>query len=186
MGSTVSFGTLLRRFREAAGLSQEDLAGRTGLTANGIGALERGERQRPYPHTVRALADALNLTEADRATFAAAIPQRGRATSTPANTQPPQIPPPAMPSTPHPVLAADLPGHLTGMIGREREAAVVRHLLQRPEVRLLTLTGPGGVGKTRLALLVATDLDDDFPDGVVFVPLAPVDDPARVTTTIAQ
>jgi transcriptional regulator with XRE-family HTH domain len=61
MGSSETFGGVLRRFRERAGLSQEELAERAGLTANAIGALERGERQRPYPQTVRQLADALAL-----------------------------------------------------------------------------------------------------------------------------
>ena len=58
------FGARLRSLREAAGMSQEELAERAGLTANAIGALERGERKRPYPHTLRALTDALDLDEA--------------------------------------------------------------------------------------------------------------------------
>src|SRR5215217_4574863 len=65
MGQPASFGEQLRRYREAAGLSQEALAERADLTAKGIGALERGERQRPYPHTIRLLATALELTEAE-------------------------------------------------------------------------------------------------------------------------
>jgi DNA-binding XRE family transcriptional regulator len=69
-----SFGVQLRSLRQATGLTQEELAHRAGLTAKGIGALERGERQRPYPHTVRVLADALRLTGAKRDTFLAAAP----------------------------------------------------------------------------------------------------------------
>ncbi len=61
-GQDVSFGEKLRQLREAAGLTQEELAERAGLTPKGIGALERGDRKRPYPNTVRALADALGLT----------------------------------------------------------------------------------------------------------------------------
>src|SRR5207302_7555156 len=80
----------------------------------------------------------------------------------------------------------NLPGQLTPLIGREQEIQAVYALLRRPEVRLVTLIGPGGVGKTRLGLEVATDLLDDFADGVCFVPLAPISDPDLVIPTIAQ
>jgi predicted ATPase len=79
-----------------------------------------------------------------------------------------------------------LPVSLASMVGREREVAQICATLHRPEVRLLTLTGTGGVGKTRLALAVAQHVLDDFPDGVYFVALAPVNDPERVTATMAQ
>src|ERR671912_44390 len=72
------FGGRLRRHREAAGLSQEELAERAALTAKAISALERGERQRPYPQTVRALADALKLSDADRSALIASVPDRVR------------------------------------------------------------------------------------------------------------
>ena len=71
------FGVRLRRLRQAAGLTQEELASKAGLTAKGISALERGERRRPYPHTVRSLANALGLPEGERATLIAAVPKRG-------------------------------------------------------------------------------------------------------------
>ena len=81
---------------------------------------------------------------------------------------------------------ASVPVPLTALIAREQEVRVICDLLSHPEVRLLTITGTGGVGKTRLALEVARILRSDFADGACFVPLAPVSDPARVMATIAQ
>ncbi len=80
----------------------------------------------------------------------------------------------------------NLPVAPTPLIGREQELATLKAWLQRETVRLVTLTGPGGVGKTRLAVQVAADEVDDFADGVYFVNLAAIDDPNLVTTTIAR
>src|SRR5919199_2505481 len=71
-----TFGTVLRELREAGGLTQEELASRAGLTAKAVSALERGERKRPYPHTVRALADTLELSGGKRSALLAAVPNR--------------------------------------------------------------------------------------------------------------
>ncbi|HEX6483862.1 MAG TPA: LuxR C-terminal-related transcriptional regulator [Ktedonobacteraceae bacterium] len=80
----------------------------------------------------------------------------------------------------------NLPVQPTPLIGREREVAAVHQLLLREDVRLLTLTGPGGSGKTRLGLQVAAELSDHFTDGIFFVNLAPISDAELVVPTIAQ
>src|SRR5438309_922340 len=85
-----------------------------------------------------------------------------------------------------PLLAYTLTAPLTPLIGRKREVMAVCSLLQRPEVRFVTLTGPGGVGKTRLGWAVAGELLEHFAHGVCFVSLAPVSDPNLVIATIAQ
>jgi predicted ATPase len=82
--------------------------------------------------------------------------------------------------------ATDLPLPPTLLVGRDREIADVISLLRHENARLVTLTGPGGVGKTRLAIAVAGAIADAFADGVAFVPLAPIRDPAHMLSTVAQ
>ena len=161
------FGERLRRRRIAAGLTQETLAARSGLTAKGIAALERGRRQRPYPHTVQALAAALGLSAAEQAELAGNPLASGAASPAPPLAHLPVVPAPPTPT-----------------IGRNQDVEAVLDCLARDGDRLVTLTGPGGVGKTRLALVVAGEAAGLFPDGVVFVPLASLTDPDLVVPTI--
>jgi len=134
------FGPLLRQRRLAAGLSQEALAERAGLSARAVSDLERGRKRRPHPATVRRLAEALGLGAGERAALSAA----GAAA---------HVPPAAPASAP-----ARFPLPLTPLVGREAEVAAAAALVRRDDVRLVTLTGPGGVGKTRLALEIAAQL----------------------------
>ena len=153
-----SFGVLLQRYRRAAGLSQEQLADQAGISRRGISDLERGFRRARYPATVHRLAGALGLQAAEHAMLLRALDGN--------------VPSPAHSSAP-------MPFGLAGFVGRERQLAEVR-LLVRTE-RLVTLTGVGGIGKTRLALeLVACE-----PVEAVFVDLAALQRGAVVPEAVA-
>src|SRR5262249_55455872 len=158
-------GTHLRELRLLAGLSQESLAERAGLSAATIAALEEGRRRRPYPNTVAALAHALGLAEADRLTLF----QLARSSRAAAEPPEPLPAPPARGPRRSPRVALPVPP--TTLIGRDAEVAFAVAALDpaRSDVRLLTLLGPGGVGKTRLAIATATALADVFADGIAFV-----------------
>jgi predicted ATPase/DNA-binding XRE family transcriptional regulator len=161
-----SFGELLAAYRSTAELTQEELADRAGLSVDGIGLLERGARRTPRSHTVDALADALRLGPHERASFEAAARRKQR----PAAVRiPPEL---RLPSTP--------------FVGRECDLAEVRSTLARPHVRLLTLTGPPGAGKTRLALEAATAEAVDRRDGAAVVPLADLACPELVMAAIRR
>ncbi len=151
-----SFGDLLRHHRLAASLTQEALAERAGLSARGISDLERGARELPRKETLRQLLQALDLTTADRAALIAAA----------------QRPPMLATKATRTDRLVGLPVPVTPLIGREADIEAVAALLAEPSVRLLTLSGPGGTGKTRLAIAVAERLASVFPDGMTFVPLA--------------
>jgi predicted ATPase/transcriptional regulator with XRE-family HTH domain len=165
---THHFGSRLRQHRQAAGLTQEELAERSGVSVKAISALERGHRRRPYPNTVRALARALDLTDEERSALATLASHRETVVADTGTFQP------VLPSAP------------AALIGRSHELREITGLLRSGQVRLLTVTGAGGVGKTRLALAAGEDLAGDVDGRVAFVPLAPLSDPALVLPTIAQ
>jgi predicted ATPase/transcriptional regulator with XRE-family HTH domain len=170
-----SFATLLRRLREARGLTQEELAERAGLTVHGVSALERGVRKRPYPHTVRSLATALGRSAEEQAAVLSAL--LGSASATP--------PAGSAPADDGAVLRG-LPAPVTALLGRDHDVAAVAAALRRSTSRLVTLTGTGGVGKTRLALAVTRETAHRYADGVAFVPLAALDDPALVLPAVGR
>ena len=168
-----AFGSLLRRYRLAAGLSQEALAERARISVQGIGALERGDRRTPQRETLTLLTAALALTADERRGFEAAAVRQGAARSTRA----------AVSAGPWPSAPCwSLPLSLTSTVGRESEVGEIAQLVR--EHRLVTLTGAGGIGKTRTALDVGALFSDDGGGGVLLVELASLD-ATLVAETIA-
>jgi len=164
-----SFGELLRRHRLSTGVSQEGLAERARVSAAAIGALERGERRAPYRETVALLADALGLSTTERAEFESAAGRaRGRGQRAGAE----------------PRTAHNLPVRLTSFVGRDNEIAEIKELLESR--RLITLTGSGGVGKTRTAVEVGRQLLGAPCEEVWFVDLSPLGNGGFVAGAIAS
>src|SRR6476660_2254991 len=163
-----SFGAQLKALRETAGFTQEELATITGLSVHAVSALERGERRRPHVETIRALSAALDLTGAARDAFLESARSPTRATAV------------------DELIGASLPVPMTALIGRDTDVQRLRQWLADPTARLITLIGPGGVGKTRLALELARAIADEGATRVVFVPLAAIRDPVFVESAIAE
>ena len=167
-----TFAEMLRFLRLRAGLTQQRLGRRAGVSGAAISALEQGVRRSPYPQTLVALACALEL-DADES---AALMQAARRPSevVPRAKTPSGVPAPGQPRLPH---------ALTRLVGRERELREVEQ--QILAARLVTLVGPGGIGKTRLALEVGMHAQGQFRDGVWFVDLSPVETPTLVPSVVA-
>ncbi len=184
LNDDASFGHWVMLRRKALHFTRAGLAQRVGCAEVTLRKIEADER-RPSEQIAERLADCLRLTPKDRALFIRAA--RGSVSVD-------QLPHPASLEA----TAGDgslvsqrqqrrrLPRPLTALIGRDAERDELRQLLTQPEVRLVTLIGPPGIGKTRLALQVATDLSNRFRDGAVFVQLAPIQDAQLVLPTIAQ
>ena len=158
---------MLKRFRRASGLSQEALAERAAVSSKAIGALETGLRKSPYPTTVTLLADALRLDNASRAELeAAAIANRAARNAS------------------EDARAGDLPAPLTTIVGR---AGAVRDLLSLlASGRFVTIAGPGGMGKTTVALEVAREARIRYADGLTFCDLSPLRDGNLVASAVAS
>ncbi len=173
VSNSSDFARLLRYHRLAAGLSQEALAERARMSADGISALERGQRRTPRRETLALLADALALDDEQRVEFreAAARAALARRTAT-ASFEP-------WPSA----GVFDLPLALTSFVGRDAELHEIATLMR--EHRLVTLTGAGGVGKTQTALQVGCVIRDTEEIAVCFVGLAPISDPSQVPVATA-
>ena len=175
----VTFAGLLRKLRTEARLTQEELAEAAGLSPRAISDLERGVNRTARKDTAVLLAGALGLAQPVRALFVAAARGRAQAEEVPAalrgeTATPAGLEVPAAPSA----ARHNLPAPLTSFLGREQDLASVEELLA--QARLVTLTGTGGTGKTRLALEAGARVVGRFPDGVWLVELAGVADPGLV------
>lgn len=175
-----TFGQWLKRRRSGLGLTQAALAASIGYAAETIQKVE-ADKLRPSKQLAAKLAEALELRPEQYPAFIRFARDQGELPDLPTQTAA------LHPATPLTRVAHhhNLPVPLTAFIGRAHEVATAGQLLQQPDVRLLTLTGLGGIGKTRLALQVAVRLLDAFPDGVWFVDLAPIHDAMLVASTIA-
>jgi predicted ATPase/DNA-binding XRE family transcriptional regulator len=165
----MAFGDLLRQHRLASGVSQEQLAELAHMSASAIGALERGARRAPYRETVTHLANALNLAGADRIELEEAA-QRARGRQSPTESDQP---------VPH-----NLPARLTSFVGRDDEIAEIGALLGAH--RLVTITGSGGIGKTRIAIEIAWQILRQKREEVSFADLSVVTDRSFLVEAIAS
>ena len=177
MENSTSFGYWISRQRKALDLTQHALADLVGYSVATIKKIEADER-RPSRQMAERLADYLSIPDDQRAIFIECARGLRSVDHLPLTSEPAPAPSAAMPS--------NLPTPLTPLIGREDEIAAVRQVLSHLDTRLLTLTGPPGIGKTRLSIQVASELCTNFEDGIYFVPLAPLTSPDLVPRALTQ
>jgi predicted ATPase/transcriptional regulator with XRE-family HTH domain len=177
--SGAAFGELLKRSRLATGLTQEGLAEAAAISREAISALERGGRKFPRADTVELLANALSLVGDERAALRAAAARP----SVPRNAEREMVVAPRAPTSGG---SPSLPIALTPLIGRMPELAHASTRLVRDKVRLLTITGPAGVGKSRLALELAWTCREAFADGAVFLDVASVQSHEQLSAAAAR
>lgn len=185
----LTFGQWIRRLRGALDLTQERLAEEVPCAVQTIRAFESGAR-RPSVEMAERLAVILAIPPAERAQFLS-LARRPVGTTAPAapvtvSAAAPAPPPTPAPAAPAPPALARPKLPLTALIGRAQECDELRQLLVQEGARLVTLVGPGGIGKSRLALQVAHDLTDCRRDGALWISLAPVDQAAAIPLLIAE
>ena len=173
-----SFGYWLRLKRKALDLTREGLAQRVGCSVGTIQKLEEEER-RPSAQMAERLAEIFNIPPNEQPSFLRFA--RGEL-----HTQMAETHAEAPWNTSANLPRSNLPIMVTSLIGREKEIAEIHNYLLQADVRLVTLTGPPGIGKTRLSIECARAALPDFPHGVFFVALAPLDSPALIAVTVAQ
>jgi len=177
MEEFVSFGEWVRRRRKLLDFTRVALAGLVACSVDMIKKIERDER-RPSLQLAELLAKQLQIPEQVTEKFL----QMARGKYVPTLGSPLELPAAA----PAEIIPSNLPQQLTPFIGRETELAEIATRLAAPDCRLLTLVGPGGMGKTRLALQAATEALDVFAHGVCYVRLAPLDSHQFLITAIAD
>ena len=189
MQQTYTFGQWLKSRRQALDLTQKAVADSVGCSADTFRKIETGVR-RPSRQIAELLADYLAVPPEEQSAFIRWARGAANAPVLSVDASPGElahrVPRFLRPQRAAPVAKSSLPLPLTPLIGRERELTSLRALLWRSKTRLVTLTGPPGIGKTRLALAAASTLQHDFKDGLVFVSLASLRDPALVAVAIAQ
>jgi predicted ATPase/transcriptional regulator with XRE-family HTH domain len=173
-----SFGDWLKRRRKALDLTQAELADQVGCSAAAIRKIEAEER-RPSAQIAERLAEIFNIPPQERTAFLRFA--RGDWRSAPSEIKA-EFPWQVSAKSPR----SNLPATVTSFVGREQEIVLVREYLLNPAIRLITLMGPPGIGKTRLSIESARTVLADFPNGVFFVALSPLTDPTLITAAIAQ
>jgi len=179
----VFFGEWVKKRRKALDLTQEELAQRAGCSVFALRKIESGER-RPSKQLAELLADSLEIPSEEKQTFVRVargetslerlhLPSLDSSLASLSNLQPTSV-------------SNRIPLQPTPLLGRDSELAAMERLFNNSQCRLLTLTGMGGIGKTRLAIEFATRQQPVFPAGVFYVPLAPINSPEAIVPAMAE